>query len=121
MMSLSAALKNESIFTLFEVKLQITNVCRKRRFFFENSCIIQKYRLIVLRKSLFTVKFDNIFMHCLQSAVLSLSGMSVPHCYSIRSNLKKMDPLQFCLPVFLRIHQNPKQKEFLNSCEGFLR
>ena len=24
-----------------------------------------------------------------------------PHCYSIRSNLKKMGPLQFCLPVFL--------------------
>ena len=43
------------------------------------------------------------------------------HCYSIRSNLKEMGPLQFCLPVFLRIHRNPKQKEFFNSCEGFLR
>ena len=31
------------------------------------------------------------------------------HCYSIRSNLKKMGPLQFCLPVFLGIHRNPKQ------------
>ena len=36
------------------------------------------------------------------------------HCYSIRSNLKKMGPLQFCLPVFLGIHRNPKQKEFFN-------
>jgi hypothetical protein len=34
---------------------------------------------------------------------------------------KKMDPLQFCLPVCLGIHRNPKQKEFFNSCEGFLR
>ena len=32
-----------------------------------------------------------------------------------------MEPIQFCLPVFLGIHRNPKQKEFLNSCEGFLR
>ena len=26
-----------------------------------------------------------------------------------------MDPLQFCLPVFLGIHRNPKQKDFFNS------
>ena len=44
-----------------------------------------------------------------------------PHCYSIRSNLKKMGPLQFCLPVFLGIHRNPIQKEFFHSCEGFFR
>ena len=44
-----------------------------------------------------------------------------PHCYSIRLNLKKMGPLQFCLPVFLGIHRNPKQKESFNLCEGFLR
>ena len=31
-----------------------------------------------------------------------------------------MGPLQFCLPVFLRIHRNPKRKEFSNSYEGFL-
>ena len=43
------------------------------------------------------------------------------HCYFTRLNLKKMGPLQFCLPVFLGIHRNPKQKEFLNSCEGFLK
>ena len=36
-----------------------------------------------------------------------------PHCYSIRSNLKKMGPFQFCLQVFLGIHRNPKQKQFL--------
>ena len=34
---------------------------------------------------------------------------------------KKMGPLQFCLPVFLGIHRNPKQKEFFNLHEGFLR
>jgi hypothetical protein len=26
----------------------------------------------------------------------------------------------FCLPVFLDIHRNLKQKEFLNTCEGFI-
>ena len=35
--------------------------------------------------------------------------------------LKKMDPLQFYLPVFLGIHRNPKQNDFFNLCEGFLR
>ena len=31
-----------------------------------------------------------------------------------------MGPPQFCLQVFLGIQRNPKQKDFLNSCEGFL-
>jgi len=39
------------------------------------------------------------------------------HCDYIRLNVKKMGPLQFCLPVFLGIHRDPKQKEFFNSCE----
>ena len=43
------------------------------------------------------------------------------HCYSIRSNLKKMGPLQFCLLALLGIHRHPMQKEFSKSCEGFLR
>jgi hypothetical protein len=43
------------------------------------------------------------------------------HCSSIRSNIKQMGPLQFCLPVFLGIHRNPKQKDFFNLREGFLR
>ena len=30
------------------------------------------------------------------------------HCCFTRSNLLKMGPLQFCLPVFLGIHRNPK-------------
>jgi hypothetical protein len=34
---------------------------------------------------------------------------------------KKLGPLQFCLPVFLGIHKNPKQKEIFDSCEGFLK
>ena len=46
---------------------------------------------------------------------------AVTHCYSIRLNLEKMGPLQFCLQVFLGIHRHPMQKEFLKSCEGFLR
>ena len=29
--------------------------------------------------------------------------------------------LGFCLPVFLGIHRNPKQKDLFISCEGFLR
>ena len=41
--------------------------------------------------------------------------------YSIRLNLKEMGPLQFCLPVFLGIHRNPKQKECFNSRKGFFR
>ena len=40
------------------------------------------------------------------------------HCYFARLNLKKMGSLQFCLPVFLGIHRNPKQKEFFNSRKG---
>ena len=43
------------------------------------------------------------------------------HCYSVRSNLWNMGPLQFCLIVFLGIHRNPKQNVFFNSLEGFLR
>ena len=31
-----------------------------------------------------------------------------------------MKPLQFCLPIFLGSYRNPKQRAFLNSCEGFL-
>ena len=46
--------------------------------------------------------------------------ISIPHCYSIRLNLKKMGLLQFCLPVFLGINKNPKQKEFFNLREGLL-
>ena len=49
------------------------------------------------------------------------SALRLSHCYYIRLNLKKMGPLQFCLPVFLGIHRNPKQKEIFNSCEGFLK
>ena len=40
--------------------------------------------------------------------------------YTLLLNLKKMGPLQFCLSIFFGIHRNPKQKEFFNSCEGFL-
>ena len=40
------------------------------------------------------------------------------HCCSIRSNLKKMGPLQICLPVFLGIHKNPKQKDFFYFARG---
>ena len=43
------------------------------------------------------------------------------HCYSIKSNPKKMGPLHFCLIVFLVIHRNSKQKDFFNLSEGFLR
>ena len=45
----------------------------------------------------------------------------ISHCYFTRLNLKKMGPLQFCLPALLEIHRNHKQKEFSKSCEGFLR
>ena len=34
--------------------------------------------------------------------------LTISHCYFTRLNLKKMGPLQFCLPVFLGIHRNPK-------------
>ena len=47
------------------------------------------------------------------------SWTKTPHCYFTRLNLKKMGPLQFCLPVFLGIHRNPKQKEFSNSLRDF--
>ena len=40
------------------------------------------------------------------------------HCYFTRLNLRKMGPLQFCLPVFLGIHRNPKQSENFDSCAG---
>ena len=48
-----------------------------------------------------------------------VSSQSVTHCYSVRSNLQKMGPLQFCLPVFLGIHRNPKQKDFLIPARDF--
>ena len=43
-----------------------------------------------------------------------------PHCYFTRLNHRKMVPLWFCLPIFLGIHRNTKQKEMFNSCEEFL-
>ena len=60
-----------------------------------------------------------------QDHILEFSGQVTQpikdkHCYSISSNLKKMGHLQFCLPVFLGIHRNPKQKEVSNSYGGFL-
>ena len=67
---------------------------------------------------------DLVSFHYLEIPILLMlnSGTGAEsHCYSIRSNLKKMDPLQFCLPVFLGIHRNPKQKDFFNSRKGFLR
>ena len=45
---------------------------------------------------------------CVGSIVVAVS---CTHCYSIRLNLKKMGPLQFCLQVCLGIHRNPKQKK----------
>jgi hypothetical protein len=45
----------------------------------------------------------------------------VTHCYFTRLNLRKMGPFYFYFPVFLGINGHPKQKVFLNSCEGFLR
>ena len=56
-----------------------------------------------------------------QKEIKIFFGVDTTHCYSIRSNLKTMGPLQLCLPVFLGIHRNPKQKEFFNSHKGFLR
>ena len=41
------------------------------------------------------------------------------HCYSIRSNLKKMGPLQFCLPVCLGIHRDPKTKRIFLFAREF--
>ena len=43
------------------------------------------------------------------------------HCYFTRLNLTKMVPFYFYFPVFLGINRHPQQKDFLNSCEGFLR
>ena len=41
--------------------------------------------------------------------VYVLTYIHISHCYSIKSNLKKMGPLKFCLPVFLEIYRNPKK------------
>ena len=49
------------------------------------------------------------------------SVLSKSYCYFTRLNVRKMGPFQFCLSVFLGINQHLKQKEFLNSWEGFLR
>ena len=43
------------------------------------------------------------------------------HYYFTRLNFKKMGSLQFCLLALLGIYRHPMQKEFLKSCEGFLR
>ena len=42
------------------------------------------------------------------------------HYYFTRLNLIKMGPLQFCLPVLIWIHKNPKQKIFLKFLLGIV-
>jgi len=59
--------------------------------------------------------FDSKFLKVLNYKCLG------PHCYFTRLNIRKMGPFQFRLQVFLGNNRHPKQKEFLNSCEGFLR
>ena len=48
-----------------------------------------------------SVDFENILNFSISRLIINSS-----HCYSIRSNLKKMGPLQVCLPVFQGIHRN---------------
>ena len=55
------------------------------------------------------------------SPVVAAAAPPPSHCYFTRLNLRKMGPFQFYFPVFLGINRHPKQKEILNSCEGFLR
>ena len=43
------------------------------------------------------------------------------HYCNTRMNLKRIGTFWFCLPGLLGIYGNPKQKEFLNTCESFLR
>ena len=45
----------------------------------------------------------------------------IPHTVILSDRTLKKWALQFCLPVFLGIHRNPKQKYFLKSWEGLLR
>ena len=65
---------------------------------------------------------QSIFAFCHQYIITLpyISKLNYTHCYFTRLNLKKMGLLQFCLPIFLGFHRNPKQKEIFNSCEGFL-
>ena len=78
-------------------------------------------------------KWDIIYVRSLiERAKVPFSALTTTHCYFTRLNLRKMDKSGylkyslcklkkcFCLG-FLWINRHQKQKEFLNSCEGFLR
>ena len=79
-----------------------------------------------------TEKYPSVFVNLADEAIWNFvyknAGLSCDedgergraHCYFTRLNLRKMGSLQFCLPVFLGIHRNPKRIFFFNSCEGFL-
>ena len=72
----------------------------------------------------FAIKFINGKIQYCQNTTKSYQitlSKKKSHCYFTRLNLRKMGPQQFCLQVFLGKYRHPKQKEFLNSCEGFLR
>ena len=71
-----------------------------------------------LQKHALRVKLSSVDMRKGQEISEGNCGV-FSHCYSIRSNLKKMGPLQFCHPVFLGIHRNPKQKDFLICVRDF--
>ena len=63
----------------------------------------------------------NGVLKCCTRPTWDLSNIiSSTHFYLTRLNLEKMGRLQFCLSIFIGMHRNPKQKEFFNSCEGFL-
>ena len=65
---------------------------------------------------------SNLFNCCFEGTYCFFFNYShATHCYFARLNLRKMGHFQFYSPVFLGINRHPKQKEFLNFCEGFLR
>ena len=51
----------------------------------------------------------NVYSQFVSVRILKQSNKKyILHCYFTRSNLKKMGPLQFCLPALLEIHRNTK-------------
>ena len=51
---------------------------------------------------------------------MECDGTSSHYIFTIM-NHQRISTFQFCFPVLLGIHRNPNKKEFLKSCESFLR
>ena len=60
-------------------------------------------------------------LHIFKALQYSLVKTQITHCIFTIMNHQRISTFKFCSPVLLGIHKNPNLKEFLKSCESFLR